>query len=186
MAEQICLNRRLCKHVGDAVADVDQDDTRVVPTDDKGHFVEVKARYFLHSPAAGLGGRRHRVSYTLSKLLLLVVDQDVFARVPDCGQKAAMVVLNYLVDELFGDVGDWVEVQRHHPCHLVLENLHEMHTSVGAHNHLISETGWLDLVDVADRLKFLSNTEIECTDREHVDKAVIFATDDLVFIDLSQ
>ena len=93
-----------------------------------------------------------------------------------------MVVLEHLVDELLGDVGDRAEVQRHHSCHLVLENFHEVDAGVGADYHLVSQASGLNLVDMANSLESFPYIDLEGADRDDIDEAVVFATDDLVFI----
>ena len=122
----------------------------------------------------------------LAKLLLFMVDDDVFAGVPDSCQESAMVELNYFVDELFSDVGHRAQMQRHHSCHLVLKDLHKVHPSVGADNDLVAQACRLDLVNVPDCLEPLADVKAERADRNHIDEAIILTADDLVFIDLGQ
>lgn len=61
-----------------------------------------------------------------------------------------------------------------------------MNSSIRTDNDLIFERCWLHLIDVSDLLKALSNVHREWANRDYVDKAVIFAADDLVLVNLSK
>ena len=102
--------------------------------------------------------------YVLPHLLLLVIYQNVFARVPHGRQESSMLKLNHFIYELFSDVGYWVQMQRHHTSHLILEHFHEMDACVTADDYLIPQTRRLNLIDVADCLKPLSNVQAERAD----------------------
>ena len=93
-----------------------------------------------------------------------------------------MFKLNYFVDELLSDVGDWVEVEGHHTCHLVLIHLDKVDAGVAADYDLVPQTGRLHLVDVANGLKALADIEAERADGQNVNEAVVLPAYDLVII----
>ena len=93
-----------------------------------------------------------------------------------------MFKLNYLVDELFGDVGDGVEVKRHHASHLVLIYLDKVDAGVAADHDLVAQAGRLHLVDVANGLEALADVETERADGQNIDEAVVLPADYLVIV----
>ena len=70
-----------------------------------------------------------------------------------------MLVFNYLVDELLCDVGHLIQMQRYHSCQLVLENLNEVNSSVGADYDLVFQRRRLDLVNVSNLLEAFSDVQ---------------------------
>ena len=96
-----------------------------------------------------------------------------------------MVIFNYLVYELLSDVAYWVQVQGDHASHLIFIDFYEVNTCVRAYNDLVPQTCRLHLVNVTDRIEALADVHTQRTDRNYVNEAVVLATHDLVFVDLS-
>ena len=84
MAKQVGFDRGFGKHVRYAVAHIYKHDASIVSAQHEWKRIKVEVWDLLHSPASGLRCRGHGVNDILSEFLLLVVNHDVLAGVPNC------------------------------------------------------------------------------------------------------
>ena len=97
-----------------------------------------------------------------------------------------MIKLYYFVDELLCYVSCWTQMQGHSATHLVLKHFYKVDSCIWAHNNFVFESGWLHLVYVTNCLKSFTNVDLERTNWYDINKAIIFAAEDLIFVDLAQ
>ena len=97
-----------------------------------------------------------------------------------------MVELNYFINKLLSDIGTRAQVQRYHASHLILVKFDEVDACVRADDDLVTLACRLHLVDMTDSLEAFTYVQAKRTNGDYVNEAIVFATYDLIFIDLSK
>ena len=114
MAIQIGFDWGIRELIGHVVSYIDEHYPRVVSADNKRHFLEVKARYFLQAPASDLGLGGLWVVDVSSKLLLFMVNYNELGAVPNGCKEPTTLILNHSIHKLLRYVRNRVKMERHH------------------------------------------------------------------------